>query len=106
MSDTVSEIYFPDTRGQAVFAADAPQPKFLIESPQFKALIVGLEAGQQIPLHPSEAAMYHFLEGEGLMTVGGETFAIRPGVTVIAPANALRGINAKTRVVFLGSKGE
>jgi quercetin dioxygenase-like cupin family protein len=106
MSDTVSEIYFPDTRGQAIFVADAPQPKFLIETPQFKALIVGLEAGQQIPLHPSEAAMYHFLEGEGLMTVGEETFAIRPGVTVIAPAYAPRGINAKTRVVFLGSKGE
>lgn len=106
MSDTVAEIYFPDTRGQAVFAADGPQPKFLIETPQFKALVVGLKAGQQIPLHPDEAAMYHFLEGEGLMTVGEETFAIRPGVTVIAPAGAPRGMNAKTRVVFLGSKGE
>lgn len=106
MSDTVSEIYFPNTRGQAVFAADGPKPNFLIETPQFKALVVGLEAGQQIPLHPDEAAMYHFLEGEGLMTVGEETFAIRPGVTVIAPAGAPRGMNAKTRVVFLGSKGE
>jgi quercetin dioxygenase-like cupin family protein len=106
MSDTVLEIYFPDTRGQAVFAADGPKPNFLIETPQFKALVVGLEAGQQIPLHPDEAAMYHFLEGEGLMTVGEETFAIRPGVTVIAPAGAPRGMNAKTRVVFLGSKGE
>lgn len=106
MSDTVLEIYFSDTRGQAVFAADGPKPNFLIETPQFKALVVGLEAGQQIPLHPDEAAMYHFLEGEGLMTVGEETFAIRPGVTVIAPAGAPRGMNAKTRVVFLGSKGE
>jgi quercetin dioxygenase-like cupin family protein len=106
MSDTVSEIYFPDTKGQAVFAADGPKPHFLIETPQFKALVVGLEAGQQIPLHPGEAAMYHFLEGEGLMTVGEETFAIRSGVTVIAPANAQRGMNAKTRVVFIGSKGE
>ena len=39
------------------------------------------------------------------MTVGEETFAIRPGMTVIAPANAPRGMNAKTRVVFIGSKG-
>jgi quercetin dioxygenase-like cupin family protein len=106
MSDTVSEIYFPDAKGQAVFAADGPKPHFLIETPQFKALVVGLEAGQQIHLHPGEAAMYHFLEGEGLMTVGEETFAIRPGVTVIAPSNAQRGMNAKTRVVFIGSKGE
>lgn len=106
MPDTFSEIYFPDTSGQAVFAVGEPKPQFLIKVPQFKVLVVGLEAGQQIPLHPSEAAMYHFLEGEGLMTVGEETFAVRPGVTVIAPANVLRGINAKTRVVFLGSKGE
>lgn len=106
MSDTVPEIYFPDTKGRASFTTDGPQPNFLIETPQFKALVVGLEAGQQIPLHPGETAMYHFLEGEGLMTVGEETFAIRPGVTVIAPAGAPRGMNAKTRVVFLGSKGE
>ena len=105
MSDTVSEIYFPDTKGQAVFAADGLKPHFLIDTPQFKALVVGLEAGQQIPLHPGKAAIYHFLEGEGLMTVGEETFAIRPGMTVIAPANAPRGMNAKTRVVFIGSKG-
>ena len=49
--------------------------------------------------------MYHFLEGEGLMTVGEETFAIKPGVTVVAPSGVKRGMNAKTRVVFLGSKG-
>jgi len=105
MSDTVSEIYFPDTKGQAAYAAGGPNPTFLLETPQFKVLVVGLEAGQQIPLHPSEAAMYHFIEGEGLMIVGEETFAVRPGVTVITPAGASRGINAKTRLIFLGSKG-
>lgn len=99
-------IYFPDTKSKAVFAADGPKPQFLLDTPKFKALVVGLEAGGQIPLHPGEAAMYHFLEGEGLMTVGEETFDIKPGVTIIAPSGAKRGINAKTRVVFLGSKGE
>ncbi|MCC6568521.1 MAG: cupin domain-containing protein [Anaerolineales bacterium] len=99
------DIYFPDTKSKAVFAADGPKPQFLIDAPQFKALVVGLEAGQQIPVHPGEAAMYHFLEGEGLMTVGDETFVIKPGVTVIAPSGIRRGMNAKTRIVFLGSKG-
>ncbi|HNQ93391.1 MAG TPA: cupin domain-containing protein [Anaerolineales bacterium] len=99
------DIYFPDIKSKAVFAADGPKPQFLIDAPQFKALVVGLEAGGQIPIHPGEAAMYHFLEGEGLMTVGEETFAIKPGVTVIAPSGSKRGMNAKTRVVFLGSKG-
>jgi quercetin dioxygenase-like cupin family protein len=97
--------YFLETKSKAVFNPKSPSPQFLIDTPQFKALVVGLEAGQQIPVHPGEAAMYHFLEGEGLMTVGEESFAIKPGVTVVAPSGAKRGMNAKTRVVFLGSKG-
>jgi quercetin dioxygenase-like cupin family protein len=105
MSDTTQK-YFVDTKSMAVFAADGPKPQFLIDTPMFRALVVGLESGGQIPVHPGEAAMYHFLEGEGLMTVDGETFAIKPGVTVITPSGAKRGMNAKTRVVFLGSKGE
>ena len=100
------DIYFPETKSKAVFAADGPKPQFLIDTPQFKALVVGLEAGGQIPVHPGEAAMYYFLEGEGLMTVDDEAFAIKPGVTVIVPSGAKRGMNAKTRIVFLGSKGE
>jgi quercetin dioxygenase-like cupin family protein len=40
------------------------------------------------------------------MTVDDEAFAIKPGVTVVVPSGAKRGMNAKTRVVFLGSKGE
>lgn len=105
MSETVSVTYFQDTKSQAVFAADGPKPHFLLDTPQFKTLVVGLEAGQQIPLHPGEAAMYHFIEGTGLMTVGDETFAIQPGVTIVVPADASRGMNAKTRVIFLGAKG-
>ncbi len=106
MSDTNSQIYFVDTKAKAVFAADGPKPQFLIDTPKFKALVVGLEAGGQIPAHPGEAAMYHFLEGAGLMTVGDESFEIKPGVTVVVPSGVKRGMNAKTRVVFLGSKGE
>jgi mannose-6-phosphate isomerase-like protein (cupin superfamily) len=106
MSDTTSQIYFLDVKAKAVFATDGPKPQFLIDTPQFKALVVGLEAGGQIPVHPGETAMYHFLEGTGLMTVGDESFEIKPGVTVVVPSGERRGMNAKTRVVFLGSKGE
>ncbi len=106
MSDTTSQIYFIDTKAKAVFSSEGPKPQFLIDTPQFKALVVGLEAGGQIPAHPGEAAMYHFLEGTGLMTIGDESFEIKPGVTIVAPSGMKRGINAKTRVIFLGSKGE
>jgi mannose-6-phosphate isomerase-like protein (cupin superfamily) len=50
--------------------------------------------------------MYYFLEGEGLMSVDEETFVVKPGVTIITPSGSKRGMNAKTRLVFLGSKGE
>ena len=102
----MSNIYFPDIKSKAVFATNGPKPQFLIETPQFKALVVGLEAGGQIPIHPGEAAAYHFLEGEGLMTVDEETFEVKPGVTVVAPSGAKRGVKATTRLVFLGAKGE
>ncbi len=100
----MSEIYFIDTKSKAVFSAEGPKPQFIFDTPTFKALVVGLEAGQQIPLHPAESAMYHFLEGEGLMTVDEESFAVKPGATVIAPNGAKRGINAKTRIIFLAAK--
>ena len=102
----MSNHYFPDIKSMAVFSTNGPKPQFLIETPQFKALVVGLEAGGKIPVHPGEAAAYHFLEGEGSMTVDEETFEVRPGVTVIAPSGAKRGMSAKTRLVFLGAKGE
>lgn len=106
MPDTASQIYFSDTKSNAVFSSEGPQPQFLIDTPKFKTLVVGLEAGSYLPVHPDQAAMYHFLEGTGLMTVGEEIFEIKPGVTVIAPSGVKRGMNAKTRVIFLGSKGE
>ena len=104
MPDPVSAIYIPETHKKAVYASDGPKPQFVFDTPAFKSLVVGLEAGQQIPLHPGETAMYHFLEGTGLMTVGEQTFAIEPGVTVIVPDGVVRGMNAKTRAVFLGAK--
>lgn len=102
---TTNEIYFFETKNFAVFGLEGPKPNFIVDTPSFKALVVGLEAGQQVPLHPGEPAIYHFLEGSGLMTVGDETFAVQPGVTIFAPSGAPRGINARTRLVFLGAKG-
>ncbi len=105
MPDIFSTTYLPNIKDRAVFSPDGPNPQFLIDTPAYKVLVVGLEAGQQVPLHPAELAMYYFLEGEGLMTVGDETYAVRPGTILIAPDGAPRGINAKTQLIFLGSKG-
>jgi hypothetical protein len=60
MPDTNNKFYFTETKTKAVFTGDGPKPQFLFDTPGFKTLVVGLEPGQQIPLHPEEAAMYHF----------------------------------------------
>ncbi len=104
-NSAITQIYFHDTKASAVFAADGPKPNFLVDLPNFKALVVGLEAGQQIPMHPGEPAFYHFLEGSGLMTVNDETYAVHAGASGFVPAGASCGINAHTRLIFLGSKG-
>lgn len=101
-----NQYYFEDIKNEAIFKNDGPRPHFLIETPKFKVLVVGLDAGGKIPVHPGEAAMYHFLEGEGTMTVDDETFNIKAGSTVIVPGGERRGINARTRLIFLGSKGD
>jgi quercetin dioxygenase-like cupin family protein len=105
MSDTTLEIYHADIKSLAVFAADGPRQQVLIDTPKLKAILVGLEAGQHIPVHPEQAALYHFLDGEGLMTVDEESYRVTPGVTVVAPEGSSRGMNARTRLVFLASKG-
>jgi quercetin dioxygenase-like cupin family protein len=105
MSDITLEIYHADVKELAVFAADGPKPHVLIDAPRLKAMLIGLEAGQHIPIHPEQAALYHFLEGEGLMTIDEETYRVAPGVTVAAPDGAPRGMNARTRLVFLACKG-
>lgn len=104
-SNTTSEIYFADIKAKAVFAANGTKPQFLIDTPKFKALVVGLEVGLQIPVHPGDVAIYLFLEGTGLMTVGDEVFEIKPGLTIVVPNGVKRGMTAKTRIIFLGSKG-
>jgi len=51
MPEMISQIYFAETNTKAVFASDGPKPQFLFKTPGFKTLVVGLEPGQQIPLH-------------------------------------------------------
>jgi len=97
-------IFYADTKAQAVFGETGPRPRFLLDSDPFKVLVAGLEAGQQIPIHPESASMYYFLEGSGMMTVDDMQFEIQPGATVIALAGAKRGMRADTRLVFLAAK--
>ena len=101
---TLPILFCKDAKTQATFGETGPQPRFFLDSDSFKVLVVGLEAGQQIPIHPESTAMYHFLEGNGTMTVDAQEFAVEPGAVVIALAGAKRGIKADSRLVFLAAK--
>jgi quercetin dioxygenase-like cupin family protein len=97
-------LVFPDWRAKVVFSSDGPQPQILAETDKFKVILGGLEAGQNIPFHPEGLATYYFLEGTGWMTVEAERFAVQPGVIVVTPAGAQRGVEADTRLAFLAAR--
>ena len=101
---TAPQTRFPNWQEIVVYSPEGPQPQFLLGAEQFKVLMAGLEAGQQIPAHPEGLAMYHFLSGTGTMTVNAETLAVHAGDTVITPAGASRGIVAETKLAFLAAK--
>ncbi len=101
MMDT---LFFQDVREQAVFSPDGPKPHVVVESGNLKALVAGLEPGQQIPPHPEALSVYYFLQGTGTMTVNGERYAAAPGVTLFVPDGGVRGLTADTRLIFLATR--
>ena len=97
-------VFYADTEAQAVFGERCPQPQFLLDSEHFKVILVGLEAGQQIPVQAAAMALYHFLEGNGTMTVNEQQYPVASGATLIALPGARRGMQAETRLVFLAAE--
>lgn len=98
----MSAIYYcADWRDRVAFSNTGPKPTILADIEKLKAVLAGLEAGQATPVHPESAGVFTFLEGTGWMTVDDDRFAVQPGSVVIVPADALRGVEATTRLVFL-----
>ena len=62
MSDITAQIYFTDTKSKAVFSTEGPKPQFLIDTPKFKALVVGLEAGGKFPFTRARRLCIIFLK--------------------------------------------
>ncbi|MBX3052231.1 MAG: cupin domain-containing protein [Caldilineaceae bacterium] len=97
-------VFLADWRSAVAHSPEGPQPQFLIDGPDIKLILAGLEQGQRLPPHPENQAVYHFLEGAGTMTVNGESFAVKPGSTVITPPGATRGLVAESHLSFLAVK--
>jgi quercetin dioxygenase-like cupin family protein len=97
---------WPDWRSTVKFSEDGPGVTLLHESPELKVVLVGLEGGQALPVHPGPAASFHFLDGQGVMVVDTEEVEVAAGATVVVPTGASRGVRATSRLVFLGSLGD
>lgn len=97
-------VFLADWRTAVAHAPEGPQPRILIDGPAVKVILAGLEQGHRLPAHPEAQAVYHFLEGTGTMTVDGDSFAVKPGATVITPAGSSRGLVAESRLSFLAVK--
>ncbi len=93
-----------DYRSEVRFSAEGPLPRVWHSSPGLKVVLIGLEPGQQAGPHAGPAAVYHILEGTGWATVGELREAIGPGATVVAGPDEVRGIEAESRLVFLGTR--
>lgn len=100
----VKAALFSDYRDMVVYAAEGPQPQILMVNDKVKIIIAGLEAGQTIPAHTENSALYHFLEGEGWMVVDGERLAVQPGTTIVMPEGTIRGVEAESRLAFLAAR--
>jgi quercetin dioxygenase-like cupin family protein len=94
---------WPDWRTAVEFYDERPGVTVLHESSDLKVVLVGLEAGQALPVHPGPAASFHFLDGNGVMVVGAEEVAVAAGATVVVAPGALRAVRATSRLVFLGN---
>ncbi len=63
--------------------------------------MVGLEAGQKIPIHTEGLAQFQFLEGKGVMVVDGKRLQVGPGTVIITQEGTPRGIEAETQLKFM-----
>ena len=97
-------ILYPAWQEVVQYSADGPNPQKIIETDNFRAVMVGLQAGQKIPPHPAPASTYHFFAGRGAMFVNDEKFAVGTGATIVVSDGATRSIEAETELAFMGTQ--
>lgn len=94
------KAYTPDWHDVVTYSEPGPTPTLLVDEPELRVLVAGLEPGGRIPPHVERRAVYHALEGEGFLFLDGVALPFREGAVVIAPEGASRGIEATTRLAF------
>ena len=86
----------------ARFAPDRPVSQMLLDSPDARLVVFGLEPGQEVPPHTSTSTvLMQALQGEGSFTVGAAEFPAAPGCLAVCRPNETHGMKAKSRMVVL-----
>jgi quercetin dioxygenase-like cupin family protein len=93
-----------DYKTEVRYSSEGPLPRVWLSGPGLKVVLIGLEPGQQAGPHAGPAAVYHILEGSGWATIGETRESIGPGATIVAEDGVVRGIEAETRLAFLGTR--
>lgn len=90
-------------RALAQFGAERFTPVTLARTEHSDMKVVGLEAGQAIPVHhPNSDLTMLVIEGEATLVAGDEELAhAGPGAVLHAKAGQARGIQADKRTVVL-----
>jgi len=74
---------------------------FLSAEP-LKAVFFGFDAGQSLSEHTSnKAAILHILEGEGTITLGGDSHQATAGTWIYMPPNLKHSVQAETPLKML-----
>lgn len=96
-----TRVYEPDWQDVVTYSAPGPTPRLLVDEPELRVLVAGLEPGGRIPPHAGRRAVYHALDGDGVLHLDGEALPFRSGAIVVAPDGSVRGIEAVTRLAFM-----
>ena len=83
-----------------------PVPTMLLERHVLKAVLVRLGSDQVLPEHPAPPAVFHVLDGSGIVTADGVPAEVGAGALITVPFGARRGWRAATRLDALGALGD
>jgi len=77
--------------------------KDLLDAGCFNIALICMETGQEIPPHPEGYdVVFYVLDGEGVITIGGEQIKVDQGSMIFSPKEENRGIKSQKRLSILG----
>jgi len=85
------------------FSSEGRVKKDLLKTKGFNAVLVCMDAGQEIPPHPEPyEVLFVVIEGEGTITCGNDRYGVRPGSAVYVKKDEGRGIKCEKRMAVVG----